>query len=94
MPDPKIKTTKKPPKKVPPKIKKMPKALRKGQSISIGERLGSRNNKKISPAMKLKIAEVKKANLIKTNKLLKKQKRKKVKAAPTKDTKMIKRNKK
>jgi|TARA_R110002167_G_scaffold10573_1_gene48158 hypothetical protein len=67
MPDPKIKKTRRPVKKV----------------------VTNRKMAKISPAMKLKIAETKKANLIKTNKLLVRQGRKKVTTIPKKPVKKV-----
>ena len=89
MPDPKIKKTRKPVKKVvtnrktgkvtvsktPVRRMTMVKKTKGAMSPA------TKTVKKISPAMKLKIAETKKANLIKTNRQLKKQHKQKVNAA-------------
>ena len=85
MPDPKIKKTRRPVKKVV--------TNRKTGKVTVGttplkrmttikkpaiKKPAADKMAKMSPAMKLKVAEAKKANLIKTNKLLVKQGRKKV----------------
>ena len=90
MPDPKIKKTRRPVKKVVTnrKGKLLPNQTPLNRMTTIKKpaikKPAADKMAKMSPAMKLKVAEAKKANLIKTNKLLVKQGRKKVTITPKK----------